>query len=117
MRPDGTIPIARLYIESMEEKELAKLFYIANVFIFEETGKETREKWQCGAELVGGRSPLADVELIMLASEILKRLGLKDIELRLSHAGIIRALLVKIGLSPEEQTRVLQIIHKIQRQV
>ena len=105
LRPDGTIPVARLYIDSMEEKELAKLFYVANVFIFEETGKETRERWQCGAELIGMGSAIADVELIVLALEVLKRLGLKDIGLRLSHAGLIRALLVKLGLSPGEQTR------------
>lgn len=105
LRPDGTIPVARLYIDSMEEKELAKLFYVANVFIFEETGKKTRERWQCGAELIGMGSAIADVELIALALEVLKRLGLNDIELRLSHTGLIRALLMKLGLSPEEQTR------------
>jgi len=105
LRPDGTIPVARLYINSMEEKELAKLFYVTNIFIFEETGKETRERWQCGAELIGMGSAMADVELIVLALEVLKRLGLNDIVLRLSHAGLIRALLVKLGLSPGEQTR------------
>jgi len=106
LRPDGTIPIARLYIDSMEEEELAKLFYVANVFIFEATGKKTRERWQCGAELIGAGSPLADVELVMLALEVLKRLKLDGIELKLSHAGLIKALLVKLELSPEEQTRV-----------
>ena len=104
LRPDGTIPIARLYINSLEG--LAKLFYVTNVFIFEATGKKTRERWQCGAELIGAGSPLADVELVMLALEVLKRLGLEGIELRLSHAGLIKALLAKLGLSPEEQTRI-----------
>ncbi len=106
LRPDGTIPIARLYINSMEEKELAKLFYVANIFILEETGEKTRERWQCGAELIGVSSPQADVELITLALEVLKRLGMENIELRLSHAGLIRALLQKLGLSPEEQSRI-----------
>ena len=106
LRPDGTIPVARLYIDSMEGEELAKLFYIANVFIFEETGKKTRERWQCGAELIGAGSPLADVELVMLALEVLKRLRLEGIELRLSHAGLIRALLARLEISPEEQTRI-----------
>jgi len=105
LRPDGTIPVARLYIDSMKEKELAKLFYVANVFVFEETGKETREKWQCGSELIGVGSAIADVELIVLTLEVLKKLGLNDIGLRLSHAGLIRALLAKLGLSPGEQTR------------
>ena len=106
LRPDGTIPVARLYIDSMEAREWAKLFYVTNVFIFEETGKKTRERWQCGAELMGVGSPLADVELIMLALEVLKRLGLKGIEMRLSHAGLIKSLLSQLGLSPGEQTRV-----------
>ncbi|MDH5695167.1 MAG: ATP phosphoribosyltransferase regulatory subunit [Dehalococcoidia bacterium] len=106
LRPDGTIPVARLYIDSMEGEGLAKLFYVANVFIFEATGKKTRERWQCGAELIGAGSPLTDVELVMLALEILKRLKLEGIELRLSHAGLIRASLAKLGLSPEEQTTI-----------
>ncbi len=105
LRPDGTIPIARLYIDTMEGS-LAKLFYVTNVFIFEETGKETREKWQCGAELIGAGSTTADVELVMLALEVLKSLGLKKVELRLSHASLIRTLLMKLGLSPEEQSRI-----------
>lgn len=106
LRPDGTIPIARLYIDTMADKELAKLFYVTNVFSFEETGKETRERWQCGAELIGPGSITADVELVKLALEVLHKLGLKDVELRLSHAGLIQALLAKFGLSPEEQARV-----------
>ncbi len=105
LRPDGTIPVARLYIDSMEGEELAKLFYIANVFIFEATGKKTRERWQCGAELIGTGASLADVELVMLALEVLRGLRLEDIEFKLSHAGLIRALLAKLGLTAEEQTR------------
>jgi len=112
LRPDGTIPVARLYIDSIEEglqfshKGLAKLFYVTNVFVFEPTGKETRERWQCGAELIGVGSTIANVELIILALEVLKRLRLEGIELRLSHTGVIRALLAKLGLSPKEQTRI-----------
>ncbi len=105
LRPDGTIPIARYYIETVPDKALAKLFYVTNVFSFEETGKEAREKWQCGAELIGAGSTAADVELVMLALEALARLGLNDVELRLSHAGLVRAMLARFGLSAEEQTR------------
>ena len=106
LRPDGTIPVARLYVDSLGDKGLAKLFYVTNIFIFEETGKKTRERWQCGVELIGVGSPLADTELISLSLEILKKLKLEDIELRLSHAGLIKVLLAKLGLSPEEQTRI-----------
>jgi histidyl-tRNA synthetase len=106
LRPDGTIPIARLYIEGMGKSALARLFYIANIFMFEETGAETRERWQCGAELIGAGSALADVELITLAREVLSRLGIEAVELRLAHIGLIRALLEELGLSRSEQVKV-----------
>jgi len=105
LRPDGTIPVVRLYIDSMAEKKLAKLFYVANVFIFEATGKKTRERWQCGAELIGVSSPTADVELITLALDVLQQLKLEGIQLRLSHIGLIRALLQEFGLSGKQQTK------------
>ena len=105
LRPDGTIPVARLYIDTMGKDALAKLFYITNIFIFEETGRETREKWQCGAELIGAGSTTADAELILLALDVVKKLGLENVELKLSHAGLIRALLARFGLDTEEQAR------------
>jgi len=103
LRPDGTIPISRLYIDSMAKEKLAKLFYVANVFMFEATGQKTRERWQCGSELIGARPPLADIELVMLALEVLRELKIEGIELRLSHAGLIKALLARLDLSAEEQ--------------
>jgi len=106
LRPDGTIPVARLYIGSLEKEKLAKLFYVANTFIFEATGEKTRERWQCGAELVGVSSPSADVELVMLVLEVLKQLKIDGVKLKLSHAGLIRVLLARLGLSSEEQARV-----------
>jgi histidyl-tRNA synthetase len=110
LRPDGTIPVARLYTDSMLGQGLARLFYATNIFIFEETGGQARERWQCGAELIGAGSSAADAELIALSSDTLKKLGLKDVELRLSHAGLIKALLQKLGLSVEEQHKTFDLI-------
>ena len=109
LRPDGTIPVARLYTETMSGQKLARLFYAANMFTFE-TGEKTRERWQCGAELIGAGSALADGELIALSMEIVNKLGLKGIELRLSHAGLIKALLARLKATPEEQHRIFDSI-------
>jgi histidyl-tRNA synthetase len=106
LRPDGTIPVARYYTDNLKDSGLARLFYATNIFIFEENGEKPREKWQCGVELIGVSSDMADAELITLSLEILKKLGLKNVELRLSHAGLIKSLLVKLGLSAEEQNRI-----------
>jgi histidyl-tRNA synthetase len=110
LRPDGTIPVARFYTESLQGQGLARLFYAANTFIFEEAAEKPRERWQCGAELIGAGSSIADAELIALSLETLGKLGLKDVELRLSHAGLIKSLLGKLGLSVEEQHRAFDLI-------
>jgi len=106
LRPEGTIPAARLYLENLERNDMTKLFYVENTFTFEETGEENRERWQCGAELIGSSLPLADVELILLAFEVLEKLGIGAVEVKLSHAGLIKALMVELGLGPAEQTEI-----------
>ena len=103
LRPEGTIPAARLYMENLDGGEITKLFYVENTFTFEET---RRERWQCGAELIGSSQPLADVELVMLASEVLAKLGIGPLEVRLCHAGLIRALIRELGWGAAEQTEI-----------
>ncbi|MBI1885515.1 MAG: histidine--tRNA ligase family protein [Chloroflexi bacterium] len=104
LRPDGTIPAARLFLEHLRDRELAKLFYVQNVFRFAE-GDEPREDWQCGVELIGETQPQGDVELVLLGREVLETLGLGPVAVRLSHPGIIRAVLAKAGLDRAEQLR------------
>jgi len=104
LRPEGTIPTARLYVEHLAAEPLAKLFYVQNVFRFAE-GDARREEWQAGAELIGDTQPLGDVELVLVAQEVLSALGLGGVTLRLSHPGLVRAVLAKMGLPPEEQLR------------
>lgn len=107
LRPEATIPVTRLYIDNLQElSHSAKLFYVENIFSFEETGKESRERWQYGAEFIGCDRPSADVELILFAVDILKKLGIRDVELHLSHAGLLRALLQRLELSPGEQSKI-----------
>jgi len=105
LRPDGTIPVARLYIDNLSGQELARLFYVTNIFTFEGTGKENRERWQCGAEFFGGAKLAPDVEIILLAEDVIRRFGLSDVALQLSHAGLVKALLKELKLSPGEEAK------------
>ncbi len=106
LRPDGTIPVARLYINNLSEHEIAKLFYVTNIFAFEETGRENRERWQCGAEFLGGTKLAADAEIISLAKEVVHKLALANIRLQLSHAGLVKALIKELKLGPGEEAKV-----------
>ncbi|MGD0856997.1 MAG: ATP phosphoribosyltransferase regulatory subunit, partial [Dehalococcoidia bacterium] len=70
LKPDATIPVARLYTEQLAQKGYpARLSYVTNTFVFEETGTRARERWQCGAELIGAGSSLADAELVAFACD------------------------------------------------
>jgi histidyl-tRNA synthetase len=102
LRPDGTIPVARLYIDNLSGQESARLFYVTNIFAFEGTGKKNRERWQCGAEFFGGAKFAPDVEIILLAEDVIRKLGIRNVKLQLSHAGLVKALLKEFKLSPAE---------------
>ncbi len=102
LRPDATIPTARLYVENVGGRRPKRYFYRQNVFRFSR-GDESREDWQCGVELIGDPGPLGDIELILLGKATLENFGLPGIEIGLSHAGLVRAVLAQTGLEAEEQ--------------
>jgi histidyl-tRNA synthetase len=108
LRPDGTIPVVRFYIENPAER--AKLCYVTNIFRFEESGTKSRERWQCGVELLGESSHVADAELVALALSVLEKLGIERVTLKLSHAGLIRALLAGFKLGRSEETGIFDLV-------
>lgn len=101
LRPDATIPAARLYWEHFAG-QVAKLFYVENIFRFA-ASEEQREVWQCGAELLGDTWPLGDVEAIEVVRRVLLALGFANPTIRLSHTGVVRSILATAGYSAEEQ--------------
>jgi histidyl-tRNA synthetase len=101
LRPDATIPVARLYRERLGGR-VAKLCYVENVFRFSRD-EQPREVWQCGAELIGDTWPAGDVEVVLLALDTLRAVGLESVELTLSHGGIVRTLLEQAGYAPGER--------------
>src|SRR5438105_6009648 len=103
LRPDSTIPVVRLYSERLERGSVAKLFYRQSVFRFTD-GDAPREEWQCGVELIGDTGRAGDVELVTLALDALGAIGVDDVTIRLSHAGVVRAVLAAAGLTLDEQS-------------
>jgi histidyl-tRNA synthetase len=101
LRPDSTVAIARLYAERFAG-QTARLSYRQSVLRFAVAGEE-REAWQCGAELIGQSGTEVDSQLVVMALEVFQRLGLARPAVVISHPGVVRALLARTGLSPEEQ--------------
>jgi len=109
LRPDSTIPAARMYAQALSGEHLAKLFYRQNVFRFTDDGSP-REEWQCGVELIGDTGLAGDVELVLLAEAVLASRresgAAKSVSptVRLSHAGLVRAVLAAAGMGADEQS-------------
>jgi histidyl-tRNA synthetase len=90
LRPEGTAPICRAYVEHGMHKlaQPVKLSYAGPFFRHErpQAGRY-REFHQIGAEVIGTDSPLADAELIVLLHDLLAELGVPGVELRLGSLG------------------------------
>ena len=90
LRPEGTAPICRAYVEHGMHKlaQPVKLSYLGPFFRHErpQAGRY-RQFHQLGVECIGTASPLADAEAIMLLSDLLGELGVPGVELRLGSLG------------------------------
>jgi histidyl-tRNA synthetase len=90
LRPEGTAPVCRAYIEHGMHKrpQPVKLWYLSSFFRAEAPQRgRYREFWQVGAETIGSAAPEADAELIVLLSDLLHVLGVRGARLLLTSLG------------------------------
>lgn len=90
MRPEGTAPIVRAYIEHalLSISPVSRLYYVGPMFRAERPQKgRLRQFHQIGVEVIGSSSPFADVEVIAQIDGMLKLFGLKDFNIKLNSLG------------------------------
>ncbi len=90
LRPEGTAPIVRAFIENLWKNtpDVYKLFYFGCMFRGERPQKgRMRQFRQLGAEVIGGKGPFIDAELILTLEIVLKRLGISGHRLILNSLG------------------------------
>lgn len=91
LRPEGTAGVVRSYIENKmygDANQPVKVYYTGTMYRYErpQAGRY-RELTQFGMEILGSDDALADVEIISLAVNIYKILGLKEIKVNLNSLG------------------------------
>ncbi len=90
LRPENTASAVRAFLEHKlyGDQGVHKLFYIGSMFRYDrpQAGRY-REFHQFGVEILGASSPLADVEVIVLAYRLFQKLGLQNLELRINSIG------------------------------
>ncbi len=91
LKPEMTAAVVRSFIEHSlgKQQSLNKLFYISPMFRQErpQAGR-LRQFHQFGAEAIGSTSVMLDAELIGIVYDILKLLGLKDLQVKINSLGV-----------------------------
>ncbi len=90
LKPEGTSPVVRAYTEHKlyAGVQPTKLYYNIPCFRYEkpQSGR-LREFHQFGVETFGTGDMMADAEIISLAYDFLREMGITDIELRINSVG------------------------------
>lgn len=120
LRPEGTAGVVRALIEHglVGQGSVQRLWYLGPMFRYErpQAGRQ-RQFHQLGVEVVGSPDPRADVEVIAIATDLLRTLGLEHLTLHLNSVGSLEdrqqyreALIAyltpfKADLDPDSQER------------
>jgi histidyl-tRNA synthetase len=90
LRPEGTAPICRAYIEHGMQNmpQPVRLFYFCPVFRYDrpQAGR-FRQHHQFGIEVIGESDAIVDAEVIHLGWTLLSKLGLKNLKLAINSIG------------------------------
>lgn len=117
LRPEGTASVVRAVLEGNLHKLgnlPVKVWYSGNFYRYERPQKgRYRQFSQVGAEALGAEDPALDAEVIILADDAFRSLGLRDYRLLLNSLGdkqcrpVYRAALQEFlrGLDLDEDTR------------
>ena len=104
LRADMTIPIARLAGMRIKKDRLpARFYYFANSFRQSAIQKgQKRVLNQAGLELIGSDMLAADIEVLTILVNILKKLGIRDFKIALGHTRFIDGICKWFNLNLEE---------------
>ena len=114
LRPELTAPSIRAFVNSMSnDPKPIKIFYFGQCFRYErpQSGRY-REFFQFGAEIIGSATPQTDAEVIAVALEMIRSLGLKEYKARIGHIGVLRRKLLNAGVPQDKMPEILQKLDK-----
>lgn len=114
LRADLTVPVARIVGTRLYDRPMPlRLCYVERVFrqIAPQAGQR-REFTQAGVELIGADTAQADAEVVALAADALRAIGIADFRLTIGQMGFFRALVNALYLTDDEIKRLEQAIDR-----
>ena len=114
IRPDCTIPIARLVATRLAASPMPlRLYYSENVYRVEHDLRGKRnEVFQTGVELIGSNALRSDLEIVELAASGLSDIGGERFRIELCHIGYFKALIDSLDAPGETKEQIRQCIEQ-----
>ena len=114
LRPDNTMPIARLVATRLSKEDFpVRLYYNQNVYV---RGKDLNgrpnEISQSGIEFIGDGSREADIEVISMAIESLKRCNFNQFKIEIGNAAFFNSILNKMEVSASAKNEISNLIER-----
>lgn len=120
LRPEMTPTLARMAAAKANAlRKPVRWFSMPQLFRYERQQRgRLREHFQLNVDIIGEADVTADAELLAVAIEIMRELGLTsaDVRARVSDRRLLRALLATLGVSDAQTPAVFAVIDKVERQ-
>lgn len=119
LRPEMTPTFARMVAARANAlRKPVRWFSVPQLFRYERAQRgRLREHYQLNVDIVGEPSELADAELLSVAIDIMRELGLgpDDVRARVSDRRLLNALLTEIGVTEAQTGAVYAVLDKLAR--
>ncbi|MCX8204566.1 MAG: histidine--tRNA ligase [Candidatus Nezhaarchaeota archaeon] len=116
LRFDLTVGLARMVASNPTLPKPFKRYFISKAWRHEEPQSgRLREFWQADVDIVGVASPQADAEVLAVAINCLKSLGLSDFVVRISNRKILDTLAKLCGVPPSKTLQTFRAIDKLDK--
>lgn len=119
LRPEMTPTLARMVAARANGlKKPIRWFSMPQLFRYERQQRgRLREHFQLNCDLIGEPGPLGDAEIIALAIDVMRELGLteRDVRVRVSDRRILKVLLGELQVPEAQQPLAWQLLDKLGR--
>src|ERR1035437_4512565 len=120
LRPEMTPTFARMVAARANSlRKPVRWFSIPQLFRYERQQKgRLKEHFQLNVDIVSEASELADAELLAVAIDVMRELGLthEDVRARVSDRRLLNAMLSEIGITEAQRPAVYAVLDKFSRQ-
>ena len=116
LRYDLTVPLSRYVAQHQNEITFPfKRYQIQNVWRADRPQHGRLQEFvQCDVDVIGQKSILQEVEMLLIIASVVDALRIDDLEVRINHRGILESIIEYLGES-EKFTEIVTVLDKLEK--